>query len=111
MPSSLATSGTEAPEASFSSAWRSLRTICSGLCLFFIESPPPTFARFGRLDSNSSRISFRGAGQMRSDVVDLLPASMVVADMVPDDPGVWFYHCHVNDHIDAGMAARYSVEE
>src|SRR5215207_10004849 len=61
MPSSLATSGTEAPEASFSSAWRSLRTICSGVCLFFIESPPS--ARFGRLDSHSSWISFRGAGQ------------------------------------------------
>src|SRR5829696_8161258 len=49
--------------------------------------------------------------KMRTDVVDLLPATMVVADMVPDDPGVWFYHCHVNDHIDAGMTARYSVEE
>jgi len=48
---------------------------------------------------------------MRTDVVDLLPATMVVADMVPDNPGVWFYHCHVNDHIDAGMTARYSVEE
>jgi manganese oxidase len=48
---------------------------------------------------------------MRTDVVDLLPASMVVADMVPDDPGTWFYHCHVNDHIDAGMTARYLVEE
>jgi FtsP/CotA-like multicopper oxidase with cupredoxin domain len=48
---------------------------------------------------------------MRTDVVDLLPASTVVADMVPDDPGTWFYHCHVNDHIDAGMTARYLVEE
>jgi hypothetical protein len=24
---------------------------------------------------------------MRTDVVDILPATMVVADMVPDDPG------------------------
>jgi FtsP/CotA-like multicopper oxidase with cupredoxin domain len=48
---------------------------------------------------------------MRTDVVDLLPASRVVAEMVPDDPDVWFYHCHVNDHIDAGMTARYLVEE
>jgi manganese oxidase len=46
---------------------------------------------------------------MRTDVSDLLPAEMQVADMVPDDPGVWFYHCHVNDHIDAGMTARYTV--
>ena len=46
---------------------------------------------------------------MRMDVVDLLPASMVVADMVPDDVGTWLLHCHVNDHILAGMLARYRV--
>jgi len=46
---------------------------------------------------------------MRTDVVQLLPAAMVVADMVPDDPGIWLFHCHVNDHIRAGMLARYQV--
>ena len=35
--------------------------------------------------------------------------SMRVADMVPDNPGTWLYHCHVNDHIGAGMLARFSV--
>ena len=48
-------------------------------------------------------------GGMRMDVVSLLPASMVVADMVPDNPGVWLFHCHVNDHIRAGMLTRYTV--
>jgi manganese oxidase len=42
-------------------------------------------------------------------VVSLLPASMVVADMVPDNPGVWLFHCHVNDHLTAGMIGRYRV--
>jgi FtsP/CotA-like multicopper oxidase with cupredoxin domain len=46
---------------------------------------------------------------MRTDVVALLPATMVVADMTPDDPGIWLYHCHVADHISAGMLARYVV--
>jgi hephaestin len=46
---------------------------------------------------------------MRMDVVSLLPASMVVADMVPDDVGTWLFHCHVNDHIRAGMLTRYRV--
>lgn len=46
---------------------------------------------------------------MRMDVVSLLPASMVVADMVPDSPGTWLMHCHVNDHLTAGMTARYRV--
>jgi len=48
-------------------------------------------------------------GGMRTDVANLLPASMQIADMVPDDPGTWLYHCHVNDHIAAGMLTRYRV--
>jgi hephaestin len=34
---------------------------------------------------------------------------MMVSDMVPDDPGTWLFHCHVNDHIAAGMLSRYRV--
>jgi FtsP/CotA-like multicopper oxidase with cupredoxin domain len=48
-------------------------------------------------------------GGMRTDVVSLLPMTMTVADMVPDDPGVWLFHCHVNDHIKAGMLSKYTV--
>ncbi|MDQ0849731.1 FtsP/CotA-like multicopper oxidase with cupredoxin domain [Arthrobacter sp. B3I9] len=48
---------------------------------------------------------------MRTDVVNLLPASMVVADMAPDDPGTWLFHCHVNDHISAGMMVRYRIDD
>jgi FtsP/CotA-like multicopper oxidase with cupredoxin domain len=46
---------------------------------------------------------------MRTDVAELLPASMKVLDMVPDNPGTWLYHCHVNDHITAGMMALFKV--
>jgi hephaestin len=46
---------------------------------------------------------------MRTDVAELLPMSMKVADMVPDDAGSWLFHCHVNDHITAGMLAQYTV--
>lgn len=45
----------------------------------------------------------------RVDVVELLPASMVTADMVPDVAGTWLYHCHVNHHIEAGMQAMFQV--
>lgn len=48
-------------------------------------------------------------GGHRKDVVELLPASTLVADMVPDGTGTWMYHCHVNDHIAAGMTGRYEV--
>ena len=46
---------------------------------------------------------------MRTDVASLLPASMVTADMTADDPGIWFFHCHVNDHFLAGMSTRYEI--
>lgn len=46
---------------------------------------------------------------MRADVVELLPAGMVIADMIPDTPGTWLFHCHVNDHILAGMLALFTV--
>jgi FtsP/CotA-like multicopper oxidase with cupredoxin domain len=46
---------------------------------------------------------------MRTDVIELLPASMKVFDMTPDADGTWLFHCHVNDHISAGMLATYTV--
>jgi len=47
---------------------------------------------------------------MRQDVVGLLPAQMLTLDMTPDNPGTWFFHCHVNDHITAGMSTLYTVK-
>jgi len=47
---------------------------------------------------------------MRMDMMDILPMTMKTADMVPDAPGTWLYHCHVNDHIAGGMAALYRVQ-
>ncbi|MBV8332722.1 MAG: multicopper oxidase domain-containing protein [Candidatus Eremiobacteraeota bacterium] len=47
--------------------------------------------------------------KQRTDVIALSPAQMVTADMVPDDVGIWLYHCHVADHMDAGMSALYQV--
>lgn len=46
---------------------------------------------------------------MRTDVLSLMSMGMVVADMVPDNPGTWLFHCHVGPHFDAGMIARYTV--
>jgi FtsP/CotA-like multicopper oxidase with cupredoxin domain len=45
----------------------------------------------------------------RTDVVVVTSAQMVTADMVPDAPGIWLYHCHISDHMLGGMVARYQV--
>jgi manganese oxidase len=46
---------------------------------------------------------------MRSDTLSLMPMGMIVADMIPDNPGTWLFHCHVNDHFDGGMFALFKV--
>ncbi|MES2392288.1 MAG: multicopper oxidase domain-containing protein [Acidobacteriota bacterium] len=48
-------------------------------------------------------------GGMRTDVLAVTSAQMTTADMVPDAPGIWLYHCHISDHMLAGMDARYEV--
>ena len=45
----------------------------------------------------------------RVDVVSIAPLQTMVVDMKPDDPGIWLYHCHVDDHMNSGMYARYQV--
>ena len=48
-------------------------------------------------------------GGQQTDVVAVSPAQMVTADMVPDTTGVRMYHCHVSDHMAAGMMAEYQL--
>jgi FtsP/CotA-like multicopper oxidase with cupredoxin domain len=50
-------------------------------------------------------------GRRRTDVIELMPASMKVADLVADNPGDWLFHCHVADHMREGMFARMTVYE
>jgi FtsP/CotA-like multicopper oxidase with cupredoxin domain len=46
----------------------------------------------------------------QTDVIELLPGSIATADMVADNPGTWLLHCHVADHIHAGMLATFTIE-
>jgi FtsP/CotA-like multicopper oxidase with cupredoxin domain len=49
------------------------------------------------------------AGHMRTDMLMLTPMMTVTADMVPDDPGIWLFHCHMPGHFGGGMYARFNV--
>lgn len=46
---------------------------------------------------------------MRVDMLNLNDAQVLVADMVPDNPGIWLFHCHLNNHLNLGMEARFAV--
>lgn len=48
-------------------------------------------------------------GHMRTDMVMLTPMMSAVADMTPDNPGIWLLHCHMPGHFGAGMRTRFQV--
>jgi manganese oxidase len=45
----------------------------------------------------------------RTDVIELLPGSMVTADMQANNPGEWLLHCHVAAHLNGGMVTTYQI--
>jgi hypothetical protein len=45
----------------------------------------------------------------RVDVMELMPASLKTVDFISDNVGTWMFHCHVNDHISAGMMSLFTV--
>jgi hypothetical protein len=48
-------------------------------------------------------------GQRRGEAVELLPASMKIADQVADNPGNWLFQCQVAEHMAGGMFAGVTV--
>jgi manganese oxidase len=50
-------------------------------------------------------------GHMRTDMIMLTPMMSAIADMVPDNPGIWLLHCHMPGHFGAGMRTRFQVLE
>ncbi len=55
---------------------------------------------------HGNTVLFQGT---RRDTIFLLPLGTEIADMVPDAPGIWLFHCHLDDHMEAGMMGRYEV--
>ncbi|NXF91879.1 CERU protein, partial [Eubucco bourcierii] len=52
---------------------------------------------------------YKQTGVYRADVFDLFPGTFQTVEMTPQNPGTWLLHCHVTDHIHAGMEATYTV--
>lgn len=50
-------------------------------------------------------------GHMRTDMIMLNPMTSAIADMIPDNPGRWMFHCHMPGHFDAGMRTLFEVLE
>ncbi|XP_060053522.1 ceruloplasmin isoform X2 [Erinaceus europaeus] len=52
---------------------------------------------------------YKHRGVYSSDVFDIFPGTYQTLHMFPQTPGSWLLHCHVTDHIHAGMKTTYTV--
>lgn len=41
--------------------------------------------------------------------MDLFPGTFEMVEMLVGNPGTWLLHCHVSDHIHAGMEIVFTV--
>uniref|UniRef100_A0A7N8XUM8 ferroxidase n=1 Tax=Mastacembelus armatus TaxID=205130 RepID=A0A7N8XUM8_9TELE len=46
----------------------------------------------------------------RADVFDLFPGTFQTVEMVAGNPGTWLLHCHVTEHIHAGMETTFTIK-
>ncbi|XP_062412860.1 ceruloplasmin [Sardina pilchardus] len=56
-------------------------------------------------------VDYKLSGSHRTDVFELFPGTFQTVDMRPKYPGTWILHCHVTDHIMAGMETTYTVKD
>ncbi|KAG8453015.1 hypothetical protein GDO86_004720 [Hymenochirus boettgeri] len=47
----------------------------------------------------------------RADVFDLFPGTFQTIELVAGNPGTWLLHCHVSDHIHAGMETTFTIQK
>uniref|UniRef100_A0A4W3IUZ5 ferroxidase n=1 Tax=Callorhinchus milii TaxID=7868 RepID=A0A4W3IUZ5_CALMI len=52
---------------------------------------------------------YRMVKNHRADVFDLFPGTFQTIEMIAGNPGTWLLHCHVTDHIHAGMETVYTI--
>ncbi|XP_071068403.1 ferroxidase HEPHL1 isoform X2 [Dasypus novemcinctus] len=52
---------------------------------------------------------FRRDVAYREDVYDLFPGTFQTIELFADHPGTWLLHCHVTDHIHAGMETTFTI--
>uniref|UniRef100_A0A8C5SYN9 ferroxidase n=1 Tax=Laticauda laticaudata TaxID=8630 RepID=A0A8C5SYN9_LATLA len=52
---------------------------------------------------------YRNGKSYRADVVDLFPGTFEMVEMQVGNPGTWLLHCHVADHIHAGMETLFTI--
>ncbi|XP_078513094.1 ferroxidase HEPHL1 isoform X2 [Lissotriton helveticus] len=52
---------------------------------------------------------FKTDKEHRADVYDLFPGTFQTIELIAGNPGTWLLHCHVTDHIHAGMETTFTI--
>ncbi|XP_029458196.1 hephaestin-like protein 1 isoform X2 [Rhinatrema bivittatum] len=52
---------------------------------------------------------FKAEKEHRADVYDLFPGTFQTIELIAGNPGTWLLHCHVTDHIHAGMETTFTI--
>ncbi|XP_062441075.1 hephaestin isoform X3 [Rhea pennata] len=58
---------------------------------------------------HAETFTYKNGKDYRADVVDLFPGTFEMVEMLTGNPGTWLLHCHVSDHIHAGMEILFQV--
>ncbi|XP_069495378.1 ferroxidase HEPHL1 [Ambystoma mexicanum] len=53
---------------------------------------------------------FKTDKEHRADVYDLFPGTFQTIELLAGNPGTWLLHCHVTDHIHAGMETTFTIK-
>ncbi|KAG5284516.1 hypothetical protein AALO_G00027550 [Alosa alosa] len=60
---------------------------------------------------HAETFTYKMAQSHRADVYDLFPGTFQAVEMVAGNPGTWLLHCHVADHIHAGMETTFTIRK
>lgn len=124
--------GVPRPDAEFYSVFHSFNPLATGLgrsfsCIngrSYAGNTPTYRAKVGQrvrwnvfaLDDDFHTFHLHGHrwldpnGRTVIDNVTLGPGDAIAAEFIEDNPGRWFYHCHVFSHLHMGMNGWYLVE-
>jgi len=47
------------------------------------------------------------ANPMRRDTIMIQPSASATLRIVADNPGAWFFHCHIEWHLESGLAVQF----
>lgn len=60
---------------------------------------------------HAETFTYKMAQSHRADVYDLFPGTFQAIEMVAGNTGTWLLHCHVADHIHAGMETTFTITQ